>query len=326
MTLNREVHLMSRPSGRPVPEDFALVTRPIPSPEPGQVVVRNLFMSLDPGTRLRMEDLGLPIPAFALGRPMTGDAIGEVVESAAPGLRPGDLVRHPHAWRDYAVAEAADFRPVDRDAYPSPSHHLNSGLIAYVGMVEIAAVRPGDTVYVSSAAGAVGGLAGQIARLKGASRVVGSAGSPAKAEFVTGVLGFDAAYDRHSATRPRDLAPGGVDVYFDNVGGSGLEDAIDAMNPHGRIVLCGAMERQSGGGDQGPRNLLAVIGKRLTLRGFTAFDHPGVAPRFAEEFGAWVRNGEIVLHETVVDGLENGVTALLAQLDGAYVGKVVLRP
>jgi NADPH-dependent curcumin reductase CurA len=323
MRMSREMHLVSRPTGKlPVPSDVRLVEVPVPDPMPNQVVVQNLFMSIDPGLLLRMNDLSsVDIPDYQPGTAMWCDAIGIVVDSESPDLGVGDVVWHRFGWRDYVVADAAEFQAVDPNAYPSLTHHLCFGLTAYVG-VTVAQVRPGDVFYVSSAAGAVGNLAGQIAKQRGASRVIGSTGSPQKVKYLTETLGFDVAFDYHDGIRSQLEE---LDVYFDSVGGSHLEAAIDAMKPRGRIVMGGGMEEIRSGVPRGPRNILSVIGKRLNLLGFYTFDHPELFPRFDEEFPAWVRAGKVVITETIVDGLENGVQAAIDHLNGVYLGKVVLR-
>ncbi|GDY71465.1 NADP-dependent oxidoreductase [Streptomyces avermitilis] len=329
-----DVRLAARPKGLPTPGDFEITEVAVPDPAPGQVLVRNLFMSLDPGMLMLIAgESGLPMPRYEVGEVMYGDAIGEVVASADPSLGEGDLVMHRFGWREYAVAQAGLFRRVDRDAYPTLSTYLGFGLVAYVGLMDAAELRPGDTVFVSSAAGATGSMAGQIARLKGASRVIGSAGSPDKVAHLTGKLGFDAAFDHHDGPiedRLREAAPHGIDVYFDNVGGEQLRAAIDLMNPHGRIAVCGALNRQTKAGpgagpDDGPGDLLGVLGKRLTIRGFTVGDHLKRAPEFGAQFRAWLREGSIVYDETVIDGLANAPQALLDLVNGAYTGKTVVR-
>ncbi|WP_278264938.1 NADP-dependent oxidoreductase [Nocardia sp. AG03] len=325
------IQLISRPVGFPDPADFALVDLPVAAPAPGQVLIRNLFTSLDPGLLMRIGDYpGIPMPPLGIGEPLSGDAIGEVVLSEDAALPPGTLVTHRLGWRDYAVADAETVRAVDADAYDSPSTHLGVGLVAYAGLTAVAELRPGDTVFVSSAAGATGGLAGQLARLLGAGRVVGSAGSPAKVAYAVEELGFDAAFDHHdgpAVDRLRELAPDGIDVYFDTVGGEQLRAAIEVMNPGGRIALCGALARQRAGGtpDAGPGDLLPVIGKRLTLRGFTAFDHLHLAPEYGRRLRNWLATDAIVQTETVVDGLADAPAALLDLVRGRYRGKVVVR-
>ncbi|MGW7822349.1 NADP-dependent oxidoreductase [Streptomyces puniciscabiei] len=326
-----QARLAARPAqGLPAPGDIEITEVPVPDPAPGQVLVRNLFLSLDPGMLLLMgEHPRLPLPRYEIGEPMHGDAVGEVICSGHPSFSPGDLVVHRLGWREYAVAEAGMFRRVDRDTYPSPSLHLGFGLVAYVGLMEVARLRPGDTVFVSSAAGATGSLAGQIARLKGARRVIGSAGSAAKVAHVTGRLGFDSAFDHHDGPvveRLREAAPDGIDVYFDNVGGEHLRAAIEVMNVHGRVALCGALHRQATGRpDPGPGDPLTVLGKRLTIRGFTVRDHLDRAAEFGEQFRGWLRDGSIVYDETVIDGLEHAPQALADLMRGRYTGKTVVR-
>ena len=325
-----EVRLLARPQGLPAVGDFGVTEVAVPDPAPGQALVRNLFMSLGPGMLSLVEGKpGLPIPRYEVGEVMYGDAVGEVVASADPSLGEGDLVVHRLGWREYALDRADAFRRVDKDTYPSPSQHLGSGLVAYAGLMDAARLRPGDTVFVSSAAGATGSVAGQIARLKGAARVIGSAGSRDKVDHLTGTLGFDAAFDHHDgpiADQLRAAAPDGIDVYFDNVGGEQLRAAIEIMNPHGRIALCGALSRQSKAGpDDGPGDLLGVLGKRLTIRGFTVGDHLERAPEFGAQFRTWLREGAIVYDETVIDGLANAPQALLDLVNGAYTGKTVVR-
>lgn len=289
----------------------------------------NLFLSLDAGTRIRMSDVGVPIPLIAVGEVMAGDAVGHVIASESPELAVGDLVRHALGWGEFAVADADRFHKVDGQAFPTPSAYLAPVLTAWAGLVDVARLTAGDSVFVSGAAGAVGGLAGQIARLKGAARVVGSAGSPAKAAHLTSVLGFDAAFDYHDGPpveRLREIVPGGVDVYFDNTGGEQLEAAIEVMNPRGRIVLCGALASQNEAvGVPGPTNLILAIAKRLTLRGFLTSDHVERTATVQAEMSEWLRAGRLHLDETVIDGLDNAPAAFVDMLHGAYTGKVLIR-
>ncbi|MFE1171418.1 NADP-dependent oxidoreductase [Streptomyces sp. NPDC058773] len=329
----QEWQLTARPVGRPVPEDFRLVERELPAPAEGEVRVRNTFLSVDPYMRALMSTAETGSPAYGLGRPMTGGAVGEVVASRAGGLSPGDLVLSDLGWRTAAVAPAGCFTRLQRvDGVPD-SAFLGvlgmPGLSAYVGLTEIAGLREGDTVFVSGAAGAVGSLAGQIARLRGAKAVIGSAGSPAKAEYLTGELGFTAAFD-YKTGKVRELlaeaAPDGIDVYFDNVGGDHLEAAIAALNLNGRAALCGAV---SGYHDTepapGPRNMVELVKKRITLRGFEVGDHAHLRPRFAEEMGGWLADGNITFRETVEDGIAHAVRAFLGLMDGRNTGKMVVR-
>ncbi|WP_372406557.1 NADP-dependent oxidoreductase [Streptomyces luteireticuli] len=326
-----EVRLATRPDGRlPLPSDFALVEAPVPAPAPGEVLVRNLYMSLDPGMLMLIAgESGLPMPRYELGEAMYGDAVGEVAVSTDPVLAAGDLVVHRLGWREFAVGRGGDFRRVERDALPSPAAHLGVGLVAYAGLVDVAGLRPGETVFVSSAAGATGSMAGQIARLLGAGRVIGSAGTPEKVAYLTERLDFDAAFDHHDGPvldRLREAAPDGVDVCFDNVGGEQLRAAIEVMNVHGRIAVCGALNRQSTARpDEGPGDLLTVLAKRLTIRGFTVWDHLERTGEFGTLFRRWLDEGAIVHDLNVIDGLAAAPQALLDLVGGAYRGKTVVR-
>jgi NADPH-dependent curcumin reductase CurA len=329
---SREIHLAARPTGWPTADDFRLVAVPVPEPGPGQAVVRNLVMSVDPYMRGRMNDVKSYVPPFRLGEALDGGAVGEVVASASPGLVVGDVVLHGLGWREYALLDAAKARKVDPAAAP-PSAYLGAlgmvGLTAYVGLLDVAAMRPSDTVFVSGAAGAVGSIAGQIAKLRGSPRVIGSAGSAAKVEYLTRELGFDAAFNYHDGPVHEQLkaaAPDGIDVYFDNVGGDHLEAAISSLNPFGRVALCGAISQYNAEqAAPGPRNLSLAVGKRLTLRGFIVSDHADRMPDFLAEAGGWLREGRLRVDETVVDGIENAPEAFLGMLRGANLGKMLVR-
>ncbi|MFG3678521.1 NADP-dependent oxidoreductase [Micromonospora chalcea] len=329
--MNREIHLASRPQGWPTAENFRLVTTEVPTPGPGQVVVRNRFMSVDPYMRGRMNDVKSYVPPFALDAPLDGGAIGEVVAGEAGGVKPGDVVLHGLGWREYALVDARGARKVDPDLAPVTAY-LGvlgmTGLTAYAGLLDVAAMKPGETVFVSGAAGAVGSMVGQIAKLRGAGRVIGSAGSRAKVERLT-ALGFDAAFDYHDGPvfkQLRAAAPDGVDVYFDNVGGDHLEAAIGAMNLHGRAAICGMIAQYNATEPPAaPRNLALVIGKRLTLRGFLVSDHGHLREQFVQEVAGWLREGRLSYDETVIDGIEQAPEAFLGLLRGENLGKMLVR-
>jgi NADPH-dependent curcumin reductase CurA len=330
--MNREIRLAARPRGWPAPTDFELVETPLPSAADGQVVVRNLFMSVDPYMRGRMNDAKSYVPPFELGKVMDGRAVGEVVEARTAELSVGDLVLHGLGWREYAVGEPAQFRRVDPVLGLPPSVYLSvlgmTALTAYVGLLDIASFAAGDTVFVSGAAGAVGSMAGQIARLRGAARVIGSAGSAAKVAHLTGDLGFDAAFNYKDGDIGRQLAeaaPDGIDVYFDNVGGDHLEAALDVLKPFGRVALCGAISRYNADSPlPGPHNLGLAVGKRLTLRGFIVTDHRSRLPDMIAEVGDWLRAGKIQYKETVISGIDNAVDAFLGMLRGENTGKMIV--
>ncbi|WP_434740986.1 NADP-dependent oxidoreductase [Micromonospora sp. SH-82] len=330
-SVNREIHLASRPTGWPTAENFRLVETPVPTPGPGQILVRNRYVSVDPYMRGRMNDTKSYVPPFALDAPLDGGAVGEVVATEAEGFAVGDHVLHGLGWREYALLDAKAARPVDPDLAPLAGYLSvlgMTGLTAYAGLLEVAGMKPGETVFVSAAAGAVGSLVGQIARLRGAGRVIGSAGSPAKVDRLRD-LGFDAAFDYHDAPVAEALseaAPNGIDVYFDNVGGDHLEAAIGAMRPHGRVAVCGMIAQYNAvDPPAAPRNLAQVIGKRLTLRGFLVSDHGHLRDRFVEEVAGWLREGRISQDETVVEGLERAPEAFLGLLRGENLGKMLVR-
>ncbi|GAA4847591.1 NADP-dependent oxidoreductase [Kitasatospora terrestris] len=331
-TTGREWHLAARPQGWPTPDDFVLVEAPVRQPEAGEILVRNAFLSVDPYMRGRMNDVKSYIPPFQVGQVMDGGAVGYVVASAAEGFEVGDAVLHGLGWREYATVGAAHAVKVDPELAPL-SAYLGvlgmPGLTAYAGLLEVGALKEGDTVFVSGAAGAVGSLVGQIARLKGAKRVIGSAGSAEKVAKLVDEYGFDAAFNYKDGP-VRDLlaeaAPDGIDLYFDNVGGDHLEAAIGALGVKGRAVLCGAIAQYNDTEPPvGPRNLALAIGKRLRLEGLLVGDHYGLQPQFVAETAGWLRSGELKGDETVVEGIENAGDAFIGLLRGANTGKMVVR-
>ncbi|MGD9483342.1 NADP-dependent oxidoreductase [Streptomyces sp. TRM70308] len=331
-TTGRAWHLTARPDGWPTPDDFALREEPVRAPGAGQVLVRNLALSVDPYMRGRMNDVKSYVPPFRLDRPMDGAAVGVVVASEAEGLAPGDHVLHSLGWREYATLDARHAEKISADLAPLTTY-LGvlgmPGLTAYAGLLEVASFREGDAVFVSGAAGAVGSQVGQIARLKGASRVIGSAGSAEKVKLLTEKYGFDAAFNYKDGPVAEQLAaaaPDGIDVYFDNVGGDHLEAALGRLNVHGRVTLCGMI---SGYNDSrpapGPANLMLAIGKRLRLQGMLVGDHDALKPQFVRETAAWIASGELIYQETVADGIENAVDAFLGMLRGGNTGKMIVR-
>jgi NADPH-dependent curcumin reductase CurA len=318
---SREVRLARRPHGEPVPEDFELAEVDLPEPGEGRLLVRNVFMSVDPYMRGRMNDAPSYVPPYELGKAMYGGAVGEVVA----GGEEGALVVHQLGWREHAIVDATR---VQRASVPDgvPASALlgalgMTGLTAWVGVTDIAPVAEGETVFVSAAAGA-------IAKARGC-RVIGSAGSPEKVAYVRDELGFDAAFSHRDDVRAalREAAPDGVDVYFDNVGGPQLEAAIGALNHGGRIALCGAVSQYNATEPApGPRNLALLVGKRGRMRGFIVSDHADRDPDFRAEVGALITEGRLKLAETVVDGgIEAAPGAFVDLLRGRHLGKVVVR-
>ena len=331
MTTTREVRLAARPVGEPKPADFELAEVQLPDPAPGELLVRNTFMSVDPYMRGRMNDVRSYVPPFEIGAPLEGGAVGEVIASEAERFAPGSHVLHQLGWREHALVPAEGARQIDAQLAPA-SAYLGvlgmPGLTAYVGLLDIAGLREGDAVFVSAAAGAVGSLVGQIAKVKGC-RVVGSAGSAEKVAYLRDELGFDAAFDYHDgdvSALLSEAAPNGVDVYFDNVGGDHLVAAIGALRQNGRVALCGAISAYNATErPPGPWNLPLAIGKRLTLRGFIVSDHFDRFPEFVRDVGGWLREGRIHYRETVVEGIDNAPEAFIGLLRGDNLGKMVVK-
>jgi NADPH-dependent curcumin reductase CurA len=329
----REWHLVRRPDGQASAADFKLVEAPVPRPQAGQVTIHNTHLSVDPYMRGRMDDVPSYVPPFPLHAPLDGGAVGVVIESRADGIAPGQLVEHFRGLREITVADAAAVRPLDPGGL-APQVYLGvlgaTGLTAWLGITDVAKVRPGDTVLVTGAAGAVGSLAGQIARLRGASKVVGTAGSAAKVRHLVDDLGYDAAFDHHDGDLSRwlgSVAPEGIDVLFDNVGGAQLEAAVDHLRLGSRLALCGMASQYDGRTPHGPRNLYKLITKRATARGFLVTDHYDRMPAFRSEVGSWVKDGKIAHRETVVDGIERVPEVLLNLLRSGtpMIGKTVVR-
>lgn len=328
---SREIQLAARPVGEPKPADFRLAEVEVPDPGPGQLLIRNQWMSVDPYMRGRMNDTRSYVQPFALGEPLDGGAVGEVVASGDDRFSEGQTVVHQLGWREYALVGADQARPIDPELAPA-SAYLGvlgmPGLTAYVGLLDIAALREGDVVFVSAAAGAVGSAAGQIARLRGC-RVIGSAGSEEKVDFVRDELGFDAAFNYRDGSVQELLAqaaPEGIDVYFDNVGGDHLEAALFALRNFGRVAMCGAISLYNATEiPPGPRNTALAVSRRLTLRGFIVSDHFDRFPDFAREVGGWVRDGKLAYRETVVEGIERAPDAFIGLLQGQNLGKMVVR-
>jgi hypothetical protein len=328
----RDWHLASRPVGAPSAADFRMETVELPQLGDGEVLVRNRFLSVDPYMRGRMNDVKSYVPPFQLDHAMTGGALGEVVASNSESLQPGDLVLGEYGWREFGQGPAKHFRKVEPIPGVPVSAYLGVlgmiGLTAYAGLLDVAKMKAGEVVFVSGAAGAVGSLVGQIAKIKGASRVIGSAGSKQKVELLTSKYGYDAAFDYHDGPVNRALreaAPDGIDVYFDNVGGEHLEAAIFAFKLFGRAAICGAISAyNSTEPPAAPRNLALIIGKGVSLTGFLVNHHRERADHAAAEIGGWLASGRLVYQETIVNGVENTSAAFIDLLAGANIGKMIV--
>jgi len=324
--VSREIRLAARPRGVPQPSDFELAEVELPDPGDGEVLIRNAYVSVDPYMRGRMNDAKSYVPPFQVGEPLSGGAVGKVVASRNTQWPEGSWVVHMLGWREAAISDGAGLLPADPSLAPV-STALGvlgmPGLTAYVGLLDIGRPREGETVFVSGAAGAVGSVVGQIAKLKGC-KVIGSAGSAEKVAWLR-ELGFDEAFD-YRETDTREALRDGIDIYFDNVGGATLEAAIGALRPRGRVVACGAISQYNATElPQGPRNLFMTVSKRLRIEGFIISDHFDRFPDFLADMGGWVRDGNVRYRETVVEGIENAPAAFIGLLGGENIGKMLVK-
>lgn len=345
--LNRRILLAARPEGAPRLSDFRVDTTPVPEPADGQVLLRTLALSLDPYMRNLMDPVGPGYaPPVALGETMVGGTVSLVAASRHPGLRTGDLVLASAGWQDYALSDGSNLLPLDGDMAPSlpPSLSLGAlgmpGFTAHVGLLDIAQPRPGETVVVAAATGAVGAMVGQLARLQGA-RAVGVAGGADKCRHAVEVLGFDACVDRHVPDFAQRLAQAcarGIDVYFENVGGAVLDAVLPLLNAGARVPVCGFIAHYNGptegtGGasapDQRAALLATVLQKRVRMQGFIVLDHYGEhfeqLRRFRERMRRWIDEGRVHAQEHVVDGLLQAPQGLIDLLAGRHLGKTVVR-
>ncbi|HEX3680676.1 MAG TPA: NADP-dependent oxidoreductase [Galbitalea sp.] len=331
--ISNQWKLVNRPTGVPAATDFSYEKVELPPLAEGEIRVANEFVSVDPYMRGRMNDLPSYISPFELGKTMLGGAVGTVIESNSPDLAVGDLVEHMYGWRDVAQGKAGGF--TRRAALPdlSPSVYLGPlgvpALTAWIGLFVIAKMKEGESVFVSGAAGAVGTAVGQLAKLRGASRVVGSAGSAEKIALITSRYGYDAAFNYKDGKISRQLAaaaPDGIDVYFDNVGGDHLEAAIFSMNRGGRAAICGSISSYNAEvAPPGPRNLWMLTTKSLTLEGFTIPSLLQHGDAFAAEVAPLVASGAFVYDETIVDGIDNALDAFYGLMRGENTGKMLVR-
>ena len=330
--MNRQITLAARPVGLPKESDFRLIESPVATPGPGEVLLRTLYLSLDPYMRGRMNDAKSYAPPVQIGEVMVGGTICQVEQSNHPGLKPGDIVVANTGWQDYAIAKGAALRKIDPAAAPittalSVLGHV--GLTAYFGLIDICHPQPGETVVVSGAAGAVGSIVGQIAKILGC-RVIGIAGTDAKIRYLLDDLGFDGAFNYKTTpdygAKLKELCPDGVNVYFDNVGGAISDAVLFRLALHARVSVCGQISLYNlEKPEMGPRFLPLLIVYRAKVEGFLVSDY---APRFAEglaQLTAWFKEGKLKYEETIEEGLENAPRAFIGMLQGSNTGKQLVK-
>jgi NADPH-dependent curcumin reductase CurA len=333
MTTSRQFKLAQRPMGMVKREDFEFVkAAPVPEPADGEVLVKVLYLSLDPAMRGWMNEGKSYIPPVGIGEVMRAGGVGKVVASKDPTFAVGDHVVGMTGVQDYAVVKGKGLTKVDPKLVPLPVY-LGTlgmpGMTAYFGLFEVGQFKPGDTVVVSGAAGAVGQVVGQIARIKGAGRVVGIAGGADKCKYVTEKLGFDACIDYKAGDIKKPLkeaCPKGVDLYFDNVGGEILDTVLTQLAMHARIVICGAISQYNNTTPvKGPSNYMSLLVNRAMMKGMVVFDHAARYGEAAREMGGWMAQGKLKSREDIVEGLETFPEALLKLFKGENTGKLVLK-
>ncbi len=329
-TMNRQVLLVNRPVGEPRESDFAVVEAPAPEPGPGQLLVRTIYLSLDPYMRGRMSAAASYAQPAELNRPMVGGTVSQVVRSNHPRFTEGDLVLGYNGWQEYAVSDGRGDRPIDPTLGPI-SYFLGAlgmpGMTAYCALLDVGRPKAGETVVVSAAAGAVGSVAGQVAKIKGC-RAVGLAGSDAKCDFVVRELGFDACINYKTEDLDRALertCPGGIDVYFDNVAGPVLEAVLRHINLGARIPLVGLISQYNAPKPPPGPNLMPLLVRRALIQGFLVGDHEAEREQFLRDVSGWLREGKLKYREDVVPGLENAPRAFLRLFRGENFGKLLVQ-
>jgi hypothetical protein len=327
----KQILLADRPSGKPAAETFQYAEVPVPTPEEGQVLIRTLYLSIDPYMRGRMNEGKSYVAPFQLNEPISGGVVGEVVDSKGSNLKQGDFIIGNLPWQEYSVAGEDEVRQIDPSIAPI-SAYLGilgmPGLTAYFGLLDIGKPKEGETVVVSGAAGAVGSVVGQIAKIKGA-RVIGIAGTDEKINYLIDELGFDAAINYKTEDVEKALAeacPNGVDVYYDNVGGE-ISDAVHKLlNKFARIPVCGAISTyNSEGADLGPRIETTLIKSSVLMQGFTVGDFSSRFSEGARELAGWLQEGKLKYEETIAQGFENIPQAFLGLFEGTNLGKQLVK-
>jgi len=330
--LSREIRLKNRPDGLPSESDFELAEVAVPLVGDGEILVQNIYMSVDPYMRGRMVDRKSYVPPFQLNQPLDGGCVGRVVESNIDQFQVGDFVLGRSGWREYFISNGTGLVKIDPNVAPIQAY-LGTvgmpGLTAYVGLLDIGKPKEGETVFVSAAAGAVGSIVCQIAKLKGC-KVLGSAGSDEKVSWLLEEAGVDAAFNYKKVdniiAEVGKQCPKGIDVYFENVGGVHLQAALEHMNTYGRVVMCGAISMYNATKPvPGPPNLFYATSKQLTLQGFIVSDHLGKLPQFYADMGKWLADSQIKWKETIVEGLENAPQAFIGLFTGNNFGKMIVK-
>ena len=330
-TINTEIHLANRPVGMPTEADFKFKETPIPEPEESEVLIRTLYLSVDPYMRGRMNDVKSYIPPFELNEVLSGGIVAEVVESKSTNFEQGDIVTGNLDWAKYSIAKETDIREIDPEVAPI-STHLGvlgmPGLTAYFGLLNIGKPQPGETVVVSGASGAVGSTVGQIAKLKDA-KVVGIAGSDEKVNYLLDELRFDAAVNYKSpnfAEELKDALPNGVDIYYENVGGPIGDEVMKHLNTYARIPVCGAISAYNlEEPDMGPRVQGVLIKNSALMQGFTVGNYSKDFHIAAKDLGKWLEEGHLKYEETIVEGFENTIEAFLGLFEGTNHGKQIVK-
>jgi NADPH-dependent curcumin reductase CurA len=332
---NRQILLASRPHGEPRPDNFRLVESDIPQPGPGRMLLRTIYLSLDPYMRGRMSAGPSYARPVEVGEVMEGRSVCEVVGSNLPQYREGDIVFAPTGWQEYSLSDGSGARKIDPALGPI-SYALGvlgmPGLTAYTGLLNIGQPKPGETLVVAAASGAVGSVVGQIGKIKGC-RVVGIAGGERKCKYVAEELGFDACLDHHQPDLParvKAACPEGIDIYFENVGGAVFDAVLPLLNDFARVPVCGIIAHYNdtelpAGPDRVPLLLRSILVKRLTFRGFIVWDFAAQFPDFLRDVSGWLREGKVKSREDVTDGLENAPRELIGLLRGENFGKKIIR-
>jgi NADPH-dependent curcumin reductase CurA len=330
MAQAKRIVLASRPVGEPKPSDFRTEEVPVPTPGDGEVLLRTIWLSLDPYMRGRMSAAKSYAKPVEVGATMVGGTVGEVVASRNPNFAVGDIVMGYGGWQDYAAANGSSLRKLDPTTAPV-STALGvlgmPGMTAYAGLLEIGRPKAGETVAVAAASGAVGSVVGQIAKIKGC-RAVGIAGGPDKCRFVVEELGFDACVDHRAGDFVRQLevaCPAGIDVYFENVGGAVQQTVWPLLNDFARVPVCGLISQYNATTPMPGPDMFSVLRKRLTLRGFIVWDFAARQADFLRDMGEWVGGGRVKYREDVVEGLENAPAAFLGLLQGKNFGKLLVK-